>query len=419
MTAQTGPAPNAAFDTAKEIDFGFEELFFSRTDTRGVIRAGNEMFRRVSGYGWDELLGAPHKIVRHPDMPRGLFRILWTKLEAGAPVGAYVRNRTRSGDFYWVFAVAMPVDGGYLSVRLKPSTALFARVKGIYAALAPQAHNGMTEPDGSAQALNEALCAAGYADYDRFMADALGQELAARDARLGRPEDPGTKRLLTVNDTLDQVAGEQLKLLRSFDALQSVPNNMRLVASRLEPSGGPVSTIAENYRASASMITEKLRSFVAGKDNLCEQVSRQTAQALFLAGASRIVREMDTRFDDASPEPGLDWESERAYLRGLAETSGAATRSAMILAMEQVSQLSRAIGEVHRQMLGLETIRVLGRVENGRMRDAGGLDATIDQLDTFHGEISRRLEAILKLSEEIGATMATYMSRNGEPAKAG
>jgi aerotaxis receptor len=206
------------------------------------------------------------------------------------------------------------------------------------------------------------------------------------------------------------VTQEQTKLLRSFDALQSIPNNMRIVASRLEPSGGPVSTISENYRASSMVISGRLRSFVAGRDNLCDRVSRQAALALFLLGSNRVLAEMNAGFAEATPVEGIDWAREREVLRQLEASTRVDARTAMEKAVVHVGELSRASADIRRLMLGLDTIRVLGRVECGRMRDTGGgLSATIDQLDVFHSDIKSRLESIMRLSEEIAVSMNRFL----------
>jgi len=406
MTAQ----PDLSRPQEGEAHFGFDELFYSRTDKRGVILAGNEIFQRVSYYSWPELLGSPHKIVRHPDTPRGVFRILWDALGGGYPMGAYVKNRARNGDHYWVFAVLMPVDGGFLSVRLKPSTPLFDRIREVYTRLSTRERAEKLDPELSANELRGLALAEGFSSYTSYMAFALGQELAARDAKLGRPADPRTIRLIEMNTSLEKVTQEQTKLLRSFEALQSIPNNMRIVASRLEPSGGPVSAISENYKASSMVISERLRSFVAGRDNLCDRVSRQAARALFLLGSNRVLAEMNANFVDAKVVEGIDWAHERALLRNLQESSRAETRKAMEQAVGHAEELFRSSAEIRRLMLGLDTIRVLGRVECGRMRDSsGGLSSTIDQLDMFHADIKNRLESIMRLSEEIGSSMNQFL----------
>lgn len=393
-----------------EVAFGFDELFYSRTDTRGVILAGNEVFHRVSGFDWPELLGAPHRIVRHPDTPRGVFRILWDALGGGHPMGAYVKNRAKNGDHYWVFAVLVPTPDGFLSVRLKPSTPLFERVASFYTRLSAQERAEKLDPEQSAGELRAATQAEGFSSYTSYMAFALGQELAARDVKLGRTVEPRIRQLIEMNTSLERLTQEQVKLLRSFEALQSIPNNMRIVASRLEPSGGPVSAISENYKASSLVISERLRSFVAGRDNLCDRVSREAARALFLLGSNRVLAEMNQNFQDVPKVDGIDWAVERNLLQTLEQRSLQDTRAAMERAVGHAASLSRVSAEIRRQMLGLDTIRVLGRVECGRMRDTnGGLSATIDQLDTFHADIKARLESIMRLSEEIGATMNLYL----------
>ncbi|WP_103063017.1 diguanylate cyclase [Actinomyces qiguomingii] len=100
--------------------FDPEDIFFSTTDRRGVIQNTNRTFDHLSRYSRDRLIGAPHNIIRHLDMPAGLFRLMWVDLEAGRPVCAYVTNRALDGLDYRVFATIVPLREGYLSVRIKP-----------------------------------------------------------------------------------------------------------------------------------------------------------------------------------------------------------------------------------------------------------------------------------------------------------
>ena len=86
----------------KEVPFTLDELFFSRTNPRGVILFGNSVFQRVSLYPWDELIKKPHNVIRHPDMPRAVFWLLWEAIKKGEPIGAYVKNHAR--------ATAVPVS---------------------------------------------------------------------------------------------------------------------------------------------------------------------------------------------------------------------------------------------------------------------------------------------------------------------
>jgi methyl-accepting chemotaxis protein len=98
----------------------------TKTDLKGMITYVNDDFLRVSGFTKEELIGAPHNIVRHPDMPPEAFADLWKALQEGRPWTGLVKNRSKNGDFYWVLANVSPLyengrPAGYLSVRSKPS----------------------------------------------------------------------------------------------------------------------------------------------------------------------------------------------------------------------------------------------------------------------------------------------------------
>jgi PAS domain S-box-containing protein len=147
-----------------DVQFNFDELFFSCTDERGVITAGNDVFQRISGFEWDELLGAPHKTVRHPDMPKGMFHIFWDRIQKGLPTGAYVLNQCKDGKAYWVFAIISPFDGGYLSVRLKPSSAVFDTSRELYKAVLEKERDGLSASE-SAAFLMDKLKELGFDDY--------------------------------------------------------------------------------------------------------------------------------------------------------------------------------------------------------------------------------------------------------------
>jgi PAS domain-containing protein len=172
-----------------EITFAIEELFYSRTDKSGIILSGNSVFQRVSIYGWNELSGRPHKIVRHPDMPRAVFFLLWDAIKKGRPVGAYVKNRAKDGRFYWVFAIATPTEDGYLSVRLKPTSGLLAAIKSEYPSHLAIEQRDRCTPADSARLLVARLAELGFTDYAHFMTTALSSEIDARNEQMGRPPD--------------------------------------------------------------------------------------------------------------------------------------------------------------------------------------------------------------------------------------
>ena len=118
-----------------------EDFIVSKTDLKGRITYGNRIFIEFSGYSENELLGAQHNIIRHPDMPRAVFKLLWDTLQAGQECFAYVKNMSKDGGFYWVFAnVTSSYDAqgnvtGYYSVRRKPKAETVKVIADLYRAM--------------------------------------------------------------------------------------------------------------------------------------------------------------------------------------------------------------------------------------------------------------------------------------------
>tara|TARA_R110000796_G_scaffold27597_2_gene75979 strand:+ start:349 stop:873 length:525 start_codon:yes stop_codon:yes gene_type:complete len=94
--------------TGKEVPFGEDEIIVSKTDLKGRITYANDVFLRIAGYTEAEVLDQPHSIIRHPDMPRCVFKLLWDTISAGSEIFAYVVNRSKNGDHYWVLAHVTP-----------------------------------------------------------------------------------------------------------------------------------------------------------------------------------------------------------------------------------------------------------------------------------------------------------------------
>jgi len=98
----------------------------SETNEKGIITFANNDFCKIAGFTLEELIGKPHNVVRHDDMPKGAFKNLWETVKKGEIWTGYVKNRTKDGGYYWVFATVFPFEGsdgskGYLSCRKKAS----------------------------------------------------------------------------------------------------------------------------------------------------------------------------------------------------------------------------------------------------------------------------------------------------------
>lgn len=127
--------------TGIEQFFEDDEIIVSKTDTKGRITYANRVFLKIAGYEESEVLGQAHNLIRHPEMPRCVFKFLWDRIADKHEVFAYVINKCKNGDHYWVFAHVTPTldsNGriiGYHSSRRVPSQAALETVKPLYAEL--------------------------------------------------------------------------------------------------------------------------------------------------------------------------------------------------------------------------------------------------------------------------------------------
>lgn len=155
--------------TLKENDF-----LVSKTDLKGHIIYGNKHFIGVSGYSEAELLGRPHSILRHPDMPKIIFKLLWQRIQNKQEIFAYVKNLCKDGSYYWVLAnVTATIDENgnirdFHSVRRKISTKALSVIPKLYEQLLSAEKTGGME--ASEKLLNEILQDKGV-NYDKFVLD--------------------------------------------------------------------------------------------------------------------------------------------------------------------------------------------------------------------------------------------------------
>jgi len=125
-----------------------EDFIVSKTDLNGKITYVNRIFMQVAGYREAELLGQPHNIIRHQAMPRIVFKLLWDRMKAKEEIFAYVLNKTKQGDEYWVFANVTPSFDdkgkavGYYSVRRMPNPKALEIIKPLYKAMLEAENKG-------------------------------------------------------------------------------------------------------------------------------------------------------------------------------------------------------------------------------------------------------------------------------------
>ena len=164
-------------NSQQEIVMDYDDFIVSKTNVKGKITYCNRIFIKIAGYNEKDLLGQPHNIIRHPDMPRSVFRLLWNTLQEGNEFFGLVKNKTRSGGFYWAFAnvtASVDKDGtllGYYSVRRKPERTLIDALQPIYQQMLEEEarHSNAKEAmDASSKILMDFIQLSGKS-YDEFL----------------------------------------------------------------------------------------------------------------------------------------------------------------------------------------------------------------------------------------------------------
>ncbi len=203
-----------------ESPFELDELFFSITDPKGVILTGNDVFQRVAKFTRDELIGKPHNIIRHPDMPRAIFKAVWETIKSGKPFVGYVKNMAKDGSYYWVLAAIYPVMNEeekkiekYISIRLKPTSQIFKIIPDLYKKIKEiEIRDGM---DAGLEYLQQRLKELGFQNYEEFSKKAFFEEVQNREKLLSKTKSQ------TCQVDLSVVTAENMDFIDALCDLQT------------------------------------------------------------------------------------------------------------------------------------------------------------------------------------------------------
>lgn len=391
-----------------EVPFEFDEIFFSRTTDSGIILSGNSVFQRVSGYSWDELINKPHKIIRHPDMPKAVFWLLWDTIKQGKPIGAYVKNRAKDGRHYWVYAIVTPIDEGYLSVRVKPSGSIFEIVEKEYKALRALELRDNLKSEKSAAMLLARLQELGFRDYGAFMSTALSEVIAERDDQLRQSEDFSIARFNRLRASAQKLLDHASSISRIYEGNEYVSLNMRIQAAQLGDLGAPLSVISNNYTTVSKQIQTAMKRFLEEGNRVALTID----EGLFLVGTSRIQSEVyeffkeDTDKDDEVSALDMKQLERQRQSFSKKATEGLTTISSQIIRFQE------AYLEMKQLILGLEVTRVMGKIESASI-DASltNLNNLIDDLGQFQQGILNELKQIDMATRSIKRDIEQLLER--------
>jgi aerotaxis receptor len=407
------------------------EMFFSTTDKLGIIKSGNSVFERLSGYSSQTLVGAPHNIIRHPDMPKAVFKLLWDTILAGKPICAYVKNMSADGSYYWVLASMFAIPDGFLSIRIKPQSPLFAAAKAVYAkALAEEKKHGM---EASAKLLMQCLAEAGFQDYESFMTATLTAEVSEHlkftqnnglniatlsdtsdaeeykklvkllKANLSAQEDLSfvfqkTTTFSEVNATLSHAFKT---ILMSLKNLRSLSINMALSSNLLGRSAATLTVIADSFQKFASVIHSDVIRF----EEASKLVQSTLKQCEFNLASALLQVKMVGFFLNEIVQSGNIKTEERIKLSMLSKLAFSAVQLAthgFRSAKEHLQVFRKQALETESAVAALEIVRQTGKVEATQIAGATeSVDPYLRELHRFTTDIMTALRKVSLASEPV------------------
>ena len=381
------------------------DLFFSRTDERGVIISGNTPLHQVAAFSRSELNGQPHKILRHPDMPKGLFHLLWDALKSNRAIGGYIMNMAKDEACYWVYAILVPVEGAFLSIQMKPSNEMFEKVRSLYERLSLAEQAGERTTEESAADLVHAVQGMGFDDYHHFMSVALSQEFASRSVGLGAEQARAIQSFEAITKSVGYIEEAGTKVASLFSRTEQIPYNMRLQAGRLEGSDGPISVISENHRQMSQSLTASVGDFRSA----AALGTAPVRDAVFEIGMISLIDEM---IDLMAFDSEVTREDKAMDLNALHEVKSHYTRKARSAVSDialRVTQFARMCKDMRRMLSGLEMTRIMCKIERSKATgDTEGLDEIVNRLlmaeqdiGAVMTEIENAIRDILDASEHL------------------
>ena len=404
-----------------EREFDVHEMFFSTTDSRGIITSGNSVFERISGHSMATLVGAPHNIIRHPDMPKVVFKLLWDTIQSGKSISAYVKNMAADGAYYWVLATVFPINNGYLSVRIKPTSALFKNVPAIYAqVLEDEKKNGV---ESSGKLLLKILLDAGFSSYDSFMNRALVLEITERSRGLSEAKvslaDRAFMRIFEKLESFAQLSKilstsiQQMKF--SFQGLRALSLNMSLSACHLGKTASTLAVVADSFQKFSLDTEQEVSKF----QNILQEVRLALRMSEFKSASACLQHQMIAYFQEEMKLLGINSVHRTKQLEDLSDLLIEESQKVLAQTQEMLGTFAMAASTTEASITALEIVRQTGKVEAAQV--VGAIEAVgpyLMDLQKFTKTLRTPLRKIAESSEGLIADVEIIQD-NLNLAKAG
>lgn len=384
-------------------EFRVEEMFFSRTDLTGKILSGNSVFQKISGYSWEDLMHKPHNVIRHPDMPRCVFQLFWNHLLQNKPVAAYVKNLAADGRYYWVFALALPCENGFVSIRIKPTSNRLQIVENLYNQILGVEQK--TNIDEASAKLLQELHKIGFENYQDFMTDSLLLEIMTRNKSLANNVSleclHDITKLHTIGKELTSSAVSALKIHQTnrFQAL-----NLEITSANSELTANSMGKIAHYFQG----ISQGIKSDVNKLNGIIKTVNDRLSESQFLIAATDLIGEMVLSFKHEAETSSVHFKQEQATLTNLASKYYQEVYNNSLDLNVVLRNLKLTSEELANSIGGLEFVRITGKIEASTLNEELVFRSSIHEMAKVVNELKKiiinirdKQEIMFKHSNEI------------------
>lgn len=394
-------------------DFKFEELFFSTTDRKGIIQSCNDIFVRLSGYESSELIGEPHNVIRHPEMPACVYKLFWEYLLSDRPVCAYVKNMAKTGEYYWVFAFVMPVEEGFLSIRIKPMSTYFGVVKELYKNLKLTETTSSDYKEGMNNAydqLSSELATLGFSSYDEFLSTVLRAEVSLRIDHM-KSHCKLDRELWSIYDVVLSLVNnntamiEEKNNISSFAAeLELVALNSTVKASMLGRDGLPISVIGQEISKMSGIIKQETSKLSDLANDILKDINLASNNLMFALLQEEMAQSFDAdMFVNSRNSQSLALNSQATFLRDVANKGNEKTVLMIKSLKENVARFDELLDSLSKVFSVLAFSYVTGCTEAARISKEKEFLPLLDRLrDLSHnakGSLQSLSENIVYFSE--------------------
>ncbi len=377
----------------------------------------------MSHYALSDMLGKAHSLVRHPDMPRAVFKVLWDTILSGQPISAYVKNLASDGSYYWVFATVFPVGEDFVSIRVKPVAGILPKVEELYKTL--KKAEATVPLEQSVNDLVKGIQELGFANYMEFTNFALGKEYEALYDELNAfevdlnlaPDVASVPQLLKtvqnlVNDAFrlfDATTASLTSLNGSFSQLESIareydllPINLSLCSQKGGPSQRTTEILAQLFSKQKAEVLAFMTEF---RDTMGQTGAQSILPLRYAVGScflqvSMIYQFLSDVFSGSQSGTGLSPEAASSECVTLAEM----TQNQIDLCLQSIRDLKvrfvKILGqkdELNVIVNSVSSIAQIGQIETSR-------DAVLSATTRTH------VEEMKEMANRIGEGMKSVNS---------